>query len=119
MMHEHEHGTGWFKWTSSALLVILLVNAFVQGLLSSWREGKRDQEKTNRMKNNIQEYRVEGMTCDHCKATVEKGLLDIQGVSEVLADRENSQVRIQAESVPEEQIRETIEKLGYGYGGKL
>lgn len=119
MMHEHEHGTGWFKWTSSALLVILILNAFVQGLLSSRREGKRDQEKTIRMKTNIQEYRVDGMTCDHCKATVEKGLLDIQGVSEVLADRENKQVRIQAESVPEEQIRETIERLGYSYGGKL
>ena len=119
MMHEHEHGTGWFKWTSSALLVALMLNAFVQGLLSGRRENKKDQEKTIRMKTNIQEYRVEGMTCDHCKATVEKGLSEIQGVSEVLADRENKQVRIQAESVSDEQIRETIERLGYSYGGKL
>lgn len=119
MMHEHDHGAGWFKWTSSALLVILMLNAFVQGLLASRREGKKDLEKTNRMKTNIQAYRVEGMTCDHCKATVEKGLSEIQGVSEVLADRENGQVRIQAESISDEQIRETIERLGYGYGGKL
>lgn len=119
MMHKHDHGTGWFKWTSSALLVALMLNAFVQGLLSVRRESKKNQEKTIRMKTNIQEYRVEGMTCDHCKATVEKGLSDIPGVSEVLADRENKQVRIQAESISDEQIRETIERLGYSYGGKL
>jgi copper chaperone CopZ len=59
------------------------------------------------------------MTCDHCKATVEGGLMDLQGVSGVLADRNNNQVRIQAESVSDDQIKECIEKLGYRYMGKL
>ena len=71
------------------------------------------------MEKNIQQYRVEGMTCDHCKATVENGLKELQGVSEVLADRSSGQVSIQAESVSESQIRETVEKLGYRFSGKI
>jgi copper chaperone CopZ len=71
------------------------------------------------MEKNILQYRVEGMTCDHCKATVENGLKDLQGVSEVLADRLNNRVTVQAESVSDNQIKETIEKLGYRFAGKL
>ena len=63
--------------------------------------------------------KVTGMTCDHCKATVENGLKDLQGVSEVLADRNTMQVRIQAESVSDDQIKERVEKLGYSFGGRL
>lgn len=119
MMHEHDHVTGWFFWASSALLVLLIVNGYFMKILSSRKERINDQNKEARMKADIITYRVEGMTCDHCKATVERGLMDLQGVSEVLADRNVGQVRIQAESVSEERIRETIEKLGYSYGGKL
>ncbi|TNF65823.1 MAG: heavy metal-associated domain-containing protein [Bacteroidetes bacterium] len=119
MMHEHDHVTGWFFWASSALLVLLIVNGYIMKILSSRKERLNDQNKEARMKADIITYRVEGMTCDHCKATVERGLMDLQGVSEVLADRNVGQVRIQAESVPDERIRETIEKLGYSYGGKL
>ncbi|MDF1575198.1 MAG: permease [Bacteroidales bacterium] len=115
----HEHGTGWFKWASSALLVLLILNGYLMKLLSSRMERRRDREKTNRMKHDILQYRVEGMTCDHCKASVENGLKSLKGISEVVADRINNQVSIQAGSVSENQIRETIEKLGYRFVGKL
>jgi len=117
--HQHEHGTGWFKWASSALLVLLILNGYILKLFSSQKEGRSDREKADNMKTNIQKYRVEGMTCDHCKATVEKGLMELQGVSEVLADRNNSQVNIQAETLTEKEVQEAVEKLGYRYAGKL
>lgn len=118
-MHAHEHGAGWFKWAMSALLVFLVVNAFIMKLLALRRTRRSDKDKAVHMKNNIQAYKVEGMTCDHCKATVEKGLADLQGVSQVMADRNMGQVLIEAESVSDDQIKETIEKLGYSYRGKL
>lgn len=119
MMFEHEHQTGWFKWASSALLVLLILNGYILTFLSARKERKKDQNKADRMKVNILEFCVEGMTCDHCKATVENGLMDLEGVSEVLADRNNNKVRIQSESLTDDQIRETIEKLGYSFGGRL
>lgn len=119
LTHVHDHQTGWFKWASSAFLMLLILNGYLMKLLSTQKERRKDKEKANIMKKNIQQYKVEGMTCDHCKATVENGLKDLQGVSEVLADRSNNQVTVQAESVSENQIKETIEKLGYSFAGKI
>ncbi|MEA3461756.1 MAG: permease, partial [Bacteroidota bacterium] len=93
--HVHEH-TGWFKWTSSVVLVLLIINGYLLKLLSARKERRTDREKANKMKDIVQ-YKVEGMTCDHCKATVENGLKDLEGVSEVIADRETNQVSIQSE----------------------
>ncbi len=117
--HLHDHPAGWFKWASSALLVLLILNGYLMRLLSARKERRLDKEKAGKMKKNIVKYKVEGMTCDHCKATVEKGLKDLEGVSEVIADRVNMQVSIQAESVSDNQIKEAIEKLGYRFAGKL
>ena len=119
LTHVHDHQTGWFKWASSAFLVLLIMNGYFLKLISAQKERRKDKEKANIMEKNILQYRVEGMTCDHCKATVENGLKDLQGVSEVLADRSNNQVTVQAESVSENQIKETIEKLGYRFAGKI
>jgi len=117
--HSHDHPTGWFLWSSSAILVLLIMNGYLMKLISAQKERRNDREKANNMKMNILQYRVEGMTCDHCKATVEKGLKDLEGVTEVIADRANNQVSVQAETVSDNQIREAIEKMGYGYAGKV
>ena len=117
--HVHDHETGWFKWASSAILLLLIMNGYLMKLISAQKERRKDKAKAINMKNDILQYRVEGMTCDHCKATVENGLKDLQGVEEVLADRTNNLVSIQAESITEQQIRETIEKMGYKYVGKV
>jgi len=117
--HMHEHSTGWFKWTSSAILGLLIINGYLMKLISGQRERRKDHEKANSMKDNILHYGVDGMTCDHCKANVERGLMELQGVSEVLADRTTKQVSVQADSVSENQIKKTIEKLGYSFLGKI
>jgi hypothetical protein len=119
MTHIHGPQTGWFKWASSAILLSLIINGYLLKLISSQKERRINKEKTYNMKANVLQYKVEGMTCEHCKETVERGLKDLQGVTEVLADRANNQVNIQAESVSENQIKEVIERLGYRFAGKL
>jgi uncharacterized membrane protein YraQ (UPF0718 family)/copper chaperone CopZ len=118
-VHMHDHQTGWFRWSASAILLLLIMNGYLMKKISSIKERKKDKEKSEHMKMNVTLYRVEGMTCDHCKATVERGLKDLEGVSEVLADRISNQVTVQAESVSENQVKEAIEKLGYRFAGKL
>ena len=76
-----------------------------------------DRTMKANMKPNIHTYRVEGMTCSHCKASVEKGLGDLEGVSEVTADPGRDQVILQSVDIPEDRVRETIQNLGYKYGG--
>jgi len=115
--HMHEH-TGWFKWASSAVLVLLIINGYLLKMRSVRRERRTDKEKASKMRDMLQ-YKVEGMTCDHCKAKVENGLKDLEGVTEVVADRENKLVSIQSAGLSDKRIRETVEKLGYRYAGKL
>jgi uncharacterized protein len=115
----HDHQTGWFSWVSSAILVILMMNGYVMKLISNRRERRKDREKADTMAENIVQYRVEGMTCDHCKSKVEEGLKNMQEVSEVMVDRVNNRVSIQTEGVADDRIRETVERLGYKYSGKL
>jgi copper chaperone CopZ len=64
-------------------------------------------------------YRVEGMTCNHCKASVENGLSKLDAITEVVADPGMNQVRLQAEGLSESEVKETIEGLGYVFKGRV
>ncbi|MCK4749873.1 MAG: permease, partial [Bacteroidales bacterium] len=115
----HDHPVGWFSKGASVVLGLLIVNGYISKFRARRMEGLRDRQKAVAMKNEIKQYRVEGMTCDHCKAKVENGLKELQGVSEVLADRTTGVVSVQAETDNEEDIRKAVGSLGYTYGGKL
>ena len=122
----HEHPSGWLQWISSALLVVLIINGYLMKLVNRRRKKSEDLQKSERMKvdrdqikSNILRYKVEGMTCNHCKANVEKGLGEIESVAEVLADPEQNLVTIQAGTLTDENVRLTIEKLGYQFGGRI
>jgi len=119
LTHLHDHSTGWFKWTSSAILVLLIMNGYIMKFLSDQKERRMDKQKAKNMSKNIMQYRVEGMTCDHCKAKVENGLKELEGVSEAMADRANNLVSIETEGITEQQVREAIEGMGYSYTGKV
>ena len=59
------------------------------------------------------DIQIENLKCGGCAATIKKGLLAINTVSEVTVDVENSMVSVV--SVPENRmmIKEKLSKLGY------
>ncbi|MFC5712000.1 copper chaperone CopZ [Thalassorhabdus alkalitolerans] len=58
---------------------------------------------------------VEGMTCGHCKASVEKALTSLQGVekAEVSLDHNNVTVSYDNDKVTPARMKEEIEDIGY------
>jgi uncharacterized protein len=117
----HEHSAGWFGWASTSLLVLLILNGYIMKIVTGRRRKMKEGviiQKMNTMENAIYQFRVEGMTCEHCKASVEKGLKSNPQVSSVLADPGMNLVTIQAESLPDASVKETIERLGYIFGGR-
>ena len=62
-------------------------------------------------------YKVEGMTCNHCKATVEKGIKELDQQADVFADPDINELRISSDAIDEEKVQKTIEGLGYTYKG--
>lgn len=62
-------------------------------------------------------FLVEGMTCKHCKARVEKGIGEIPGVEEVIADIASGHVSVEGNSVVDEKVKTAVEDAGYRFKG--
>ena len=61
--------------------------------------------------------RVEGMTCSHCEANVNRNLLKIEGIDEVIADKNTSQVKISGEKINLSEIERVVTEIGYQFKG--
>ena len=62
------------------------------------------------MKADIQ---IENLKCGGCAATIKKGLLSLESISEVTVDVEKSIVSITSEDKSLELVKEKLSKLGY------
>ncbi len=115
----HEHPVGWLQWISSAALVLLILNGYVMKAITRRKHRTKDRAKSETMKANIHTFRVEGMTCSHCKTNVENGLKRDPTLKEVLADPGQNMVTIEADTITDSNIRETVEGLGYSFRGRI
>ncbi|RLD25159.1 MAG: hypothetical protein DRI70_07540, partial [Bacteroidetes bacterium] len=115
----HQHTSGWLQWVSSGALVLLIINGYRLKFITRYRDKNRNKSKTEQMQANLHTFRVEGMTCSHCKASVENGLKQNSAISEVLADPDKNMVTIEAETIEDSNIQATIEGLGYSFKGRI
>lgn len=59
-------------------------------------------------------FSVPDMSCGHCKATVEKALLTVEGVERASVELETKTVSVEhADSVSEESLRGAVTEAGY------
>lgn len=105
---HHIHGTDWIAVLSSVLLIALLI--FVELKKIFYKPIK------NKPMNNL--YTVEGMTCNHCKSSVEKNVQKLEGVTLVVADPNNNEVLIEGNNLNQAEIESTINELGFVFKGK-
>lgn len=62
----------------------------------------------------IQVFSVPDMSCGHCKATVEKALLKVDGVERASVDLETKTVSVEhADSVSVDTLRGAVTESGY------
>ncbi len=115
----HDHGTHvgyWVKLISGILLILLIINAYLQKFLER-RANKNNTTNSYDMKD-AQIYRVEGMTCNHCKASVENGIREIDKDLDIFADPSDNELRISGGAVSAEEVKKKVESLGYIFKGK-
>jgi copper chaperone CopZ len=65
----------------------------------------------------IQTIRVEGMTCSHCEANVNRTLLKLEGIEEVVADKNTSFVKIMGDEINLSEIEKAVTEIGFQYKG--
>jgi copper chaperone len=58
-------------------------------------------------------YVVQGMTCQHCVASVSEEVSEISGVARVDVDLESGRLTVSGEGFGDEDVRAAVEEAGY------
>lgn len=107
----------WFPTLCSALLVALLLRAFVAGAAER-RRFRKESNNTSTTDTTMQKvYKVNGMACAHCKATVEKAVGAIAGVSSVAVDLPTGRVAVDGAYDPKA-VAEAVTNAGFDFLGE-
>lgn len=106
--HNHHEEINWFGWIMAGILTALILFVEIKKLIPA--------KKIKAM--SVKKYKVEGMTCNHCKASVENVIFELGNIKEVVADPNSDKVQIDGD-VDEEAVKKAVESRGYQYKGKL
>lgn len=75
-----------------------------------WADITSGNKKIKKMKAKIE---IENLKCGGCAATIKKGLLSLDSISDVEVDVEKSIVSVTSENQNLEIVKEKLSKLGY------
>ena len=98
-----------FRIVCSLLLITFIIIALTMKFLSKF--------KKQAVKEDTAIYCVEGMHCNHCKASMESAAMNVKGVSAAEATPAANTLVITG-TAKEEDIRKAVEKAGFNYKGK-
>lgn len=110
--HNHEEMTlGWFEWASAATLLVLILNGYrIKYIPKSLNlENMNENEKI---------FAVNGMTCNHCKSSVETNLSKLENIDFVEVDLANKAVHVKGNQINNSTIEDTLQNLGFDYQGE-
>lgn len=63
--------------------------------------------------------KVNGMTCNHCKANVENNLGSITGIEHIDIDLDSGMVQMTGEDIDLVAVKDKVESIGYQYEGEI
>lgn len=116
--NHHEMLPMWLSYGSSIVLSILLLFSLIRkmGWIKPAAKNNTSDMNTNA---NSTVVKVEGMTCNHCKANVENALNALEGIEILYTDIQQNTVEIAGENIKLDVIKTTVEKIGYKFAGKI
>ena len=88
----------------------LIINGYIQ----KYRNTKKNS--VTQLKNNTMEtktIKVEGMTCNHCKANVESNLEKLAFIENAQVNLSEKTVTLEGDNIELDKINETIDSIGY------
>ena len=107
--HSHDHGQNYFSTILAISFILLMINAY----FNKYRTINMTNFSENTKFNDKLSLIVKGMTCSHCKQSVENGLGNIAEVENTIVNLETGQVIIQGDKLDKDMITTTIENLGF------
>ncbi|MFA5417163.1 MAG: permease [Bacteroidales bacterium] len=119
MAGEHQHNIlpAWISYGSALLLSGLIAYSFLQKI--SFKKNTTMDQPVDATNQHYILLSVEGMTCNHCKATVENGISKLTDVEMAQADIENNTLKVFGKNLDLGRIEKTITGLNYIYKGRI
>lgn len=118
--HQHEMLPYWLSISSSVLLVLLIINGYIQKFLERKKMNKTSLPSNLNLESmTTKSILVQGMTCNHCKANVENEIKSMDGVEAVQIDLSSGKVIISGDGIDLNQVKTGIESIGYKFKGEL
>ena len=102
--HIHGESTSWIAIGSAILLIGLIIIV----------EVKKQLPKKQLIMENSNTYTVNGMTCNHCKNSVETNLVKAVNIDEVSVNLESKSVTVKGTATAEE-VKALVDGLGYEF----
>ena len=114
----HEEA-GWFKWSCTALLFILLLNVVRMRMTGDGHHHHQDHcDCCESCADDTYEFVVKGMNCNHCKMNVEKAVGSIPGVERVKVDLRSGHMSVSGADIEKEKVRAAVESIGFSLDAK-
>jgi len=108
--HNHGGGLNWWQITSGIVLVALIINGYIQKYLNT---KKSSVTQLNISTMETKTIKVEGMTCNHCKANVENNLEKMAFIEKASVNLSEKTVTLEGENINIESVKANINSLGY------
>jgi len=102
--HIHHASGSWVAIISAVVLISLILYVEIKKIIP----------KKVKVMENSTVYKVEGMTCNHCKNSVETNLIKLPNVTEAVVDLENKTVSVKGTATKDE-VKKLINDLGYTF----
>ncbi len=107
--HQHHMSLNWWQIASGVALLLLIVNGYIQNHLQT----KQSDNKQIITDMEVKVLKVDGMTCNHCKANVETNLEKLAFVESAKVDLGEKTVTLSGNEINEEEAKALINSLGY------
>ena len=111
MLHHHNHGSG-IDTLLGFIFILILINAYVSRFKQSKHVAVGNDSQTDESFSQKQII-VEGMTCGHCKESVESVLNAFDSVKEASVDLISGKVLIEGVDIEIDEIKEKIISRGF------
>ncbi|MBR5101630.1 MAG: SO_0444 family Cu/Zn efflux transporter [Muribaculaceae bacterium] len=103
----HDMSADWFSTTCSVVLVAMLIVAFATKYVKSYQLHKNQHSA-------MKQFKIKGMSCNHCKSSVEKGIASLPGVTSVKVDLAKGIAYVEGD--PDNQaVIDKINELGFEF----
>jgi len=116
--HEHNLLPYGVHFISGILITLFILNIYLRKLIRIVKNRIPVKSTSESAMNEIKVF-VRGMSCNHCKISVESNLKKLDGIEKIVADVDKGVVTLAGNSIDLDKVKDIVEGIGYKYGGRV